>query len=139
MKQFTNSTGTLLVIPRGDDVITRLEAFATDNNLIGAWISGGVGGASHAVLSFYDIETKSYVDQSFEEPLEILNLQGNLAIVDGKPFWHMHGVFSDKGYKAIGGHVKSLTIGLTCELFITPLNIELTRQSDEETGLKLLS
>ena len=31
-----------------------------------------------------------------------------------------------------------MTVGLTCELLITPLDTPLTRTFDDETGLKLL-
>ena len=35
--------------------------------------------------------------------------------------------------------MKEMTVGLTCELLITPLETPLTRTFDDETGLKLLA
>ena len=34
--------------------------------------------------------------------------------------------------------MKEMTVGLTCELLVTPLDAPLTRRFDDETGLKLL-
>ena len=35
--------------------------------------------------------------------------------------------------------MKEMTVGLTCELLITPLETPLTHTFDDETGLKLLA
>lgn len=115
-----------------------LEAYAKTNTLAGAWLQSGLGGTEHVTLSFYDLETRQYIDKTFDEPLEILSLQGNLAWVDGKPFWHVHGSFSTREFQSIGGHVKQLSIALTGELLIVPLETALTRGYDETTGLQLL-
>ena len=138
MKELANSNGTIIVIQRGEEVISRITNYAREYSLKAAWVSG-LGGAGTVTLGFYDIETKSYQWKAFDTPLEILNLTGNLATADGQPFWHVHGTFGGRDYQAIGGHVKELVVGLTCELLVTPLDNPLTRAFDEETGLKLLS
>ena len=112
-------------------------SYAKEQNLTSAWLSG-LGGSGSVTLGFYDIETKEYEWKEFKEPQEILNLTGNLSWVDGEPFWHVHGTFSGCNLTAVGGHVKELIAGLTCEILITPLETPLTRVFDEETGLKLL-
>ena len=117
--------------------MARLAEYAREHGLKAAWVSG-LGGVGTVTLGFYDIETKSYEWKVFDTPLEILNLSGNLAVVDGKPFWHVHGTFGGRDYQVIGGHVKELVVGLTCELLVTPLDTPLARTFDEETGLKLL-
>jgi hypothetical protein len=48
-------------------------------------------------------------------------------------------IFLDKVFNTVGGHVKELVVGATCELLVTPLETPMTRVFDEETGLKLLS
>ena len=138
MKEFANSNGTVIVIQRGEEVISRITNYAREHSLKAAWVSG-LGGAGTVTLGFYDIATKSYEWKALDTPLEILNLTGNLATVDGAPFWHVHGTFGGRDYQAIGGHVKELVVGLTCELLVTSLGTSLTRVFDDETGLKLLS
>lgn len=138
MQIFENSSGTVFVFERGKEVITSLTSYAKDNSLNTAWLMSGLGGSSKAVISWYDPKTREYVDQTLTEPLEIISLSGNLSMVDGEPFWHVHGTLGRRDYSTVSGHIKSLTIGLTGELLITPLETPMTRRYDDATGLKLL-
>lgn len=138
MHVHANPDGTTLVLQRGEELIAALNDHARTENLAGAWLQAGIGGAGSATLAYYDLETRSYIDRTFDEPLEILSLQGNLAWVDGEPFWHIHGTFGTRDYRSIGGHVKRLDIALTGELLLTPTLTRLTRSDDEATGLKLI-
>ena len=71
--------------------------------------------------------------------MEITSLQGNLAWVDDKPKWHIHGTLSKRDYLAIGGHVKELTVGGACEIQLQLMSGgALRRQVDETTGLQVL-
>jgi len=138
MKRHDSHSSILLILERGEELQESLQTFALGSSgLESAWLTG-LGGAMSATLGFYDFTAKSYVWKTFDEPLEIVSLTGNLSFVDGKPFWHIHGVFSDKNFATVGGHVKELTIGLTGELYITPLSMSLNRQGDDTTGLKLI-
>lgn len=137
MQQFSNTHGNLVVINRGEEVMAQLVEYAKVQNLKSAWMSG-LGGADTVTLGFYDIEAKAYDWKKINEPMEILNLTGNLSWVDGEPFWHVHGTFSGRDLQAVGGHVKELMVGLTCEVLIMPLDTPLTRTFDDETALKLL-
>lgn len=130
--------GNILILDRGEELLEALAAYATTHQLAGAWLQSGLGGSGSVTLSFYDLKQKEYVNKTITDPLEILSLQGNLAWIDGKPFWHVHGVFGTDSYQSIGGHIQALTIALTGELLIIPLETELTRSYDETTGLKLL-
>lgn len=138
MKTFIHTAQHLVVIDRGEELMTSLEAYATAQELSSAWMNG-IGGASHVTLGFYDVDAKEYLWKEFEEPLEIISLQGNLSWVDGKPFWHIHGSFGTRDYQTISGHVKALQIGLTCEVSVRPTIHSLTRKFNDETGLKLLN
>lgn len=137
MKQIKTNNAMIAVLDRGEELHEQLGILTKNNGLTAAWLSG-LGGAMNVTLGFYDLSTKSYKWQDFNEPLEIVSLTGNLSIKDGQPFWHVHGVFSGADYKAISGHVKSMTIGLTGELRIEPLEVQLERSLDETTGLQLL-
>lgn len=139
MKRIDGSNSTVLILERGEELQSSLQAFATESGMKSAWISG-LGGAMKVTLGFYSLESKSYEWKEFDEPLEIVSLTGNLSLSDGQPFWHVHGVFSNRDYQAVGGHVKSMTVGLTGELHITPISPELHRDfHDDITGLKLIS
>lgn len=137
MQQFSNTHGDLLVIKRGEEVMAKLTDYVRERGLKSAWVSG-LGGSGDTTLGFYNINTKEYEWTNYSEPMEILNLTGNLSQVDGQPFWHVHGTFSGRDLVTVGGHVNKLVVGLTCELLVAPLETSLTRTLDDETGLKLL-
>lgn len=137
MQQFDSTDSTVLVLRRSEELHEQLKTYALAHDFKAAWLTG-LGGAMRATLGYYNFDTQEYQWRDFDDNLEILSLVGNMSIVDGKPFWHVHGTFSGPEYQVIGGHVKSLVIGLTGELHITALDAGMTRQHDDETGLKLL-
>lgn len=137
MKQIKTNNAMIVVLDRGEELHEKLSELTRTAELKAAWLSG-LGGAMNVTLGFYDLSSKSYEWREFNEPLEIVSLTGNLSIKDGQPFWHVHGVFSGPTYQAISGHVKSMTVGLTGELHIQPLDADLIRTHDETTGLELL-
>lgn len=137
MKHFPSKNQTILVLQKGEELIKSLDKYAADQNLKGAWVNV-IGGASSVTLGFREPDLKEYFWKEFNEPLEIIGLQGNLAYVDGQPIWHIHGTFSKADYSVIGGHVKTCTIGLTGEIFLKQHDHEIIRKFDKETGLNLI-
>jgi predicted DNA-binding protein with PD1-like motif len=137
MKIIAHETGWVLVLATGEELLEKLDEFAKEQHIEGAWLQG-IGAAGQVTLGFYNTFTKEYEWQEFGGPLEITNLSGNAAKSEGEPFWHIHGTFADNHFQAIGGHVKKMLVGGTCELNITKVGITLARTFDETTGLKLI-
>lgn len=135
---YTNTHGDMVVLAKGEKLMESLEQHANTQHYPSAFLSG-LGAAAWATIGIYDPGLKDYSWKTYKEPLEILSLQGNLAWVNEKPFWHLHGSFSNKAFQTFGGHIKDLEISATGELLIIPLNTPLTRNFDDETGIKLLS
>lgn len=128
----------LVRLDRGEKLIESLNQLAVKENLQAAWLQG-LGGAESAELGFYDLETQQYNWQVFRDLMEITSLQGNLAWVDSQPKWHIHGTLSGRDYRAVGGHVKELVVGGTCELRLhLHEDVSLKRKIDAATGLQLL-
>lgn len=138
MKEFTNEHSDLIVLKIGEELHEMLGNYAREHELKSAWVEG-LGSASDMTLGYYKLGEKQYSWKDFSDAHEILSLQGNLAWIDDEPVWHIHGVFGNDNFNTVGGHVKELTVGPTCELHITPFDAPLTRIFDDETGLKLLS
>lgn len=137
MQTFFHEPTSLVVLKRGESLQEKLSEVARERKCKSAWINV-IGGAMNVTLGFYDLASREYKWQEFDEELEITGLQGNLVWLDGEPFWHIHGTFGRGDYSIIGGHVKELTVGLTAEVSLTPIDEPLTRSYDEETGLKLI-
>jgi uncharacterized protein len=125
---------------KGDLLVGGLTKLVREENIRGAWLSG-LGAALKAELGYYDLQNQHYNWKTYDEVLEILSLQGNIAWSNGDPVLHIHGTFSGADMQAIGGHVKELTVGGTCEVFLHQWHEEagLVRAHDQQTGLNLLS
>lgn len=127
----------LLRFDRGDEVVSFLEKIAEEHN-IGAGYFQAIGACGELTISFYDLETQAYLDQTYTEDLEILSLLGNIAMFQHKPLVHAHGTFGRRDYSTIGGHVKRMVVSATCEMNLTTLSRPIERSHDADTGLNLI-
>ncbi|HXK41058.1 MAG TPA: PPC domain-containing DNA-binding protein [Candidatus Paceibacterota bacterium] len=121
----------------GDNVIAGILEFAQKQKIGSAWLSA-VGSSKEVELGFYHLEKQEYSNKVFKEPLELLEASGTLAVMDGKPILHLHGIFCGADYGTIGGHIQKLIANATVEVFIHKLNERLERKRDLKTGLNLL-
>jgi uncharacterized protein len=142
MKQIlTNPWHEILRFDKGEDVVAGILDFARENKIEGAWLSA-IGSAKDIELGFYDIGKRKYLNKLFKGPLELVEASGTLAVKNGSPILHWHGVFSDEDYKTIGGHIHKLVANATVEIFIHKLgesgNDCLERETDPKSGLNLL-
>ena len=124
-------------LPFGSDLLDGLTTIVQRENIRLGRISA-LGATTHAVVAYYDQNTKKYNPLEFAGGMEILNLHGNVSIRDGKPFVHVHVVLGDPEGKVFGGHVLPGTKLFACEVFIEEFEgEELTRAHDDRTGLHL--
>jgi len=124
-------------IPTDEDLVRYLEALARRRKLHTAWISG-IGAVRRASLATYDQTARKYEPVVFEEPFELLSLQGNLSLRDGEPFAHVHVVLARRDGTTVGGHVLEGTVVFLTELMITEKEgPALQRHPDEVTGLSV--
>ncbi len=134
----------LVRLSKSEKLVEKLTEFVRSEAVQGAWVSG-IGGALSAELGFYHLEKQEYEFKTFNQLLEITSLQGNVSWFDPavageapEPKIHIHGSFSDENMRAIGGHVKELVVGGTCEILLQTFQTKLTRSQNDEVGLPLL-
>ncbi len=138
MKVVNQSNNNILLrFDTGEDVVAVLSVYCKENTITAASFSA-LGASKDTTLAYYNLDTKQYEDHTFTEDLEILNLSGNIAVMDNKHIIHCHGVFGRKDCSTIGGHIKKLIVSATCEMFITRMEGKHERAYDEQTGLNLL-
>jgi len=125
------------VLKRGQEIVAEIINFCSSKNIKASYFSA-IGAVSSLEIGFYDIHKKEYNFKKFDEDLEIDNITGNIAVMDGELVLHAHSAFSDKEMKMIGGHLKSATVSGTCEVFLVPLKENIERKFDEDTGLNLI-
>ena len=132
-----NTGGYLVRLNRGELLVKSLSEFVAKEEIKTAWVSG-LGGALWAELAFYHLDRKAYEYDRIDELLEVASLTGNVSLLNGKPFLHLHAVVADLNYHAYAGHVKELAAGATLELRVEVLKMPVERVHNEECGLKVL-
>lgn len=136
--QFTPcGNGYLIVLVKGQELISSLHQFCREQQISAAWLAG-VGAVLTAELGYYHLDKRQYEFQTLDKVLEIVSLSGNVALKAGQAFVHAHAVLSDAQLRTYGGHLKEAIVGGTCEITLTPFDISISRQIDDETGLSLL-
>ncbi len=128
----------LIRLFKDEDLISKLEEFATEENLKAGMLKG-IGALKDVELGFYHLNEKHYDRKSFNDEYELLSLDGNLSYLNSKPLFHIHTVLGASDFSCVGGHLFSAKVAVTTELYFFPLDVRVEREMDEEIGLNLLN
>jgi len=129
--------GYFLRLEKGEEILSSIVQFAAKEKIAsGAFF--GLGAINNFELGYYDLKTRKYEKEKFEEDMEVGNITGNVAALDGKPFVHTHVTVSGKDLKAFTGHLFSAEVALTLELFVFTSAVRIERKMDPVIGLNLL-
>ncbi len=128
-------------LERGEDVFATLTDFCERKGIQSAQFSA-LGAVKNSKLGYYSVASKQYGSKEYVDDHEVASMTGNVALVDGKPFLHIHTVLSGIAPGAenhcVGGHLFAATVAVTLEVHLTVFSETLTRTLDEGIGLKLL-
>lgn len=130
--------GYVVKLVRGEEIVSTLTEFASIVNLKSGFVIG-LGAICDIELGYYDFDEKEYVRKVFDGDYELINLTGNFAMLDDKPFLHAHMTIADSGCHPYAGHVFTATVAVTGEFFVMSTGREISRKPDDDTGLNLLS
>ncbi len=137
MKHRKTDTGYVLRMEKGDEIIGTLARFA-DEAGIGAGFITGIGAVCDLELGYFDVKKKEYSKKHFDGDYELINLTGNISLVESRGFVHAHVTISDDEFNVHAGHLFSGMISVTGEFVLMTIPAELHRAHDAETGLNLL-
>jgi uncharacterized protein len=126
-----------LIFETGDRVIQTLEQHARRSGIRAARFIA-LGAFQNAVLAYFDVKEKKYLEIEVDEQVEVTSLVGDIGIHDGEPVVHAHCVLGRRDGTAVTGHLVRAEVRPTLELFLTVYDAELPRSLDEETGLPLI-
>lgn len=129
--------GYVLVLDRHDELLESMTRFATETGARAASFQG-IGAVGKLTLGFYDLAAEAYERRSWEEDLEVASLIGNLAVVDGGPFPHVHGVFGRRDFSAVAGHVFEAVVSVTLEVSVSVFPEAIHRSPVDFCDLKLM-
>jgi uncharacterized protein len=109
--------GAVVILEPGDELHASVVRAAKIHGLKGAFVSA-IGAVDDLELGYFRLPEKTYDRMTTRERLEVVSLTGNLALKDGEPFLHVHGVFSGPDFKTIGGHVFRAVASVTLEVMM---------------------
>ena len=128
----------VLIFDTGDEIASLLRQFAVGEGLAGSSFKA-IGALSYAQLGWFNWKTKKYDPACvLSEQVELLSLIGDIALKDGVPQVHAHGVVGRADGTAHGGHLLEARVRPTCELILTESPIHLQKKYDPETGIALI-
>jgi uncharacterized protein len=121
----------------GDEVMEQLNRFINENEIETASVSA-IGAFSHAVLGYFDWQTKQYKRIAVEEQVEVLSLLGDVAVAESGPTLHLHAVLGKADGSVVGGHLLEARVRPTLEVILVQPPSYLRKRKDPETGLALI-
>ena len=121
---------------RGEEILSTLTELCRKEDIRLAQVDA-LGAVDHAVVSVYDVPTKTFYKKEFNEPMEISNLCGTVTRKEGQVYIHLHATVCDKNLTAHGGHANELRVSATCEMVVRVIPGEVGRRLDEKIGLNM--
>ena len=106
-----------LIFEKGDEVITVLRTFATEQQLLASHFRA-IGALRDLVLGFFDRDKKEYKRIPISEQVEVLSLTGDITLQDRMPQIHAHVVVGKSDGSAYGGHLLEGHVFPTVELVL---------------------
>jgi|JI10StandDraft_1071094.scaffolds.fasta_scaffold04200_13 predicted DNA-binding protein with PD1-like motif len=137
MKFVDTNRGYILKIEPGEELLSCLSEFVEKNRIPSGYFQG-IGGVTNVKLGYFDLKKNDYIHHFFKGDYELITISGNISDVEGKPFVHAHGVFSDAEYQTFAGHVFEAIATITAEIFLFPLDVALIRHSHKSFNFKEL-
>jgi uncharacterized protein len=102
----------------GDELMSGMTEFAEKNNIKLSEVRG-LGGISSAVVSAYDPEKGAFKRFNIDQKGELVSLQGEITVQNGKPSFHAHVVFAMVDGTMHGGHLVEAHISPVANLFVS--------------------
>ena len=121
----------------GTDLLNELTRICTDQDIRLGRVEA-IGAVQSARIGFYNQQAREYEFLSFDYPLEILKLAGNVSLREGKPMVHAHITLGLPDFTVLGGHLVEGTISVTGEIWIHGAPLDVTRRPGDFPGLKLI-
>jgi predicted DNA-binding protein with PD1-like motif len=120
-----------------EEIIEQIEKACISHNVKTAVVLSGIGQIKNTKIGYFK-EKGDYCPESFDKPLELLSLSGNICKQNNEYILHVHVVIGDEKKKAFGGHLIEGKISITGEIVLLKTSIDIKRKIDKKTGLKAL-
>jgi predicted DNA-binding protein with PD1-like motif len=116
-----------LVLARGDEVMSSLQRFATEHNLMASRLTA-IGAFESATVRYFNWERNEYERIPVDEQVEVLSLVRDIALDGAKPRVHAHVVLGRRDGSTVGGHLLSARVRPTLEVMVIDAPAHLRRE-----------
>ena len=127
-------------LDKGDEILCALSDLCAKERITAASVQG-IGGCGKAAVGVFDLRTREYRRQEVSGMLELISLDGNATVYEGKPYLHLHASFAyhseDGAARVLAGHLLEAVICLTGEIILTPADGCITRRYDDALGIRV--
>ncbi len=113
----------------GDDILSSIGEICDCENIRAAIVTG-IGGLQHVKVGVWGNSIGRYHTKVGTDPdMEMTALVGNVTMVEGKAFPHLHATVADSTNSVFGGHLLEGVVQNMAEIWIedTGANIEKTK------------
>ncbi|MBN1677402.1 MAG: DUF296 domain-containing protein [Candidatus Thermoplasmatota archaeon] len=125
----------MLRLEHGENILASI-AHAIDNEGSTMAVAAGVGMIVDFELGFFD--RGRYVRRDFDEPHELLSMQGSISS-EGDNRIHIHATVASKEHKAFGGHLLRGKVWMSNEISLLRLDgVRSQRAIDPELKVGVL-
>ena len=135
-KKFENKY--VIRLERGEEIVTSLKELCRKENIQLGMITG-LGAVGDVEIGYFETETKKYHSKKITGDLEILNLNGNITMMNKEVYLHLHITIANEELQAFGGHLNSAHISATGEIIIDVMEGHVDREFNDDIGLNLLT
>jgi uncharacterized protein len=126
----------IVVLYRGDDILSGMTEFAEKENIQFAQFNG-VGAISSGRLGSYDRDKQMYHIYTVKQQAEIVSFVGNIGIYNGKQVVHVHMSISQSDFTMRGGHLFNGIVWPTLEIMVTTSPTAVYKAKEDDTGFVL--
>ncbi|MCL4324340.1 MAG: DNA-binding protein [Candidatus Thermoplasmatota archaeon] len=117
MQKYRDGPRLAVKLDSGEDFVSSILQIAEEEKVTGAFITSGIGMLRGTRIGYFIGDR--YDERTYEQPHELVSLQGSLAIIDGKPHLHVHAALANRSHDVVGGHLFQGTVHVVVELLLT--------------------
>ena len=126
-----------VIFYQGDEAFSGLLEFAEKYHVTSAHFTA-IGAVEGATLGWFDPQRKMYKKISINGQHEVIGMNGDIALYEGKPVVHTHMVVGNPDGTTRAGHVLAAYVSPTVEAFVTVDPVTMQKRFDPATDLTLI-
>lgn len=137
MQGISSDNGFLLRVEKGALLPDAIVDFAKRHNIQSASLLG-IGAVSGVEIGYFHADKKEYDKRTLSGEYELIQMAGNISMMDNAPFVHAHVVLGDADFGCLSGHLFAAEVAVTAEIHLLPLGPTVIRSPEPEIGVALL-